>query len=128
MKRMVDGGIKMKQLHRQVWAVLLSILLLAGQMPAALADEAPAQGCAAHEAEKLPTVAATCAMTGLTEGSRCARCGEVLVAQVETEKLSHQPEVLPAVEATCTQPGLTEGSRCALCGEVLIPQLETEKL
>lgn len=35
----------------------------------------------AHAPEALPAVAATCTTPGLTEGSRCAFCGEVLTAQ-----------------------------------------------
>ena len=35
----------------------------------------------AHAPETLPAVAATCTTPGLTEGSRCALCGEVLTAQ-----------------------------------------------
>ncbi len=34
-----------------------------------------------HVPETLPAVAATCTTPGLTEGSRCALCGEVLAAQ-----------------------------------------------
>ena len=73
-------------------------------------------------------VAATCEAAGLTEGSHCSRCGEVLVAQKEVPAIGHAPEVIAAVPATCTAPGLTEGSRCSNCGEVLAAQEKTEAL
>ena len=38
-------------------------------------------------------VAPTCATTGLTEGSHCSRCNEVLVAQEEVAALDHYYQV-----------------------------------
>ena len=73
-------------------------------------------------------VAATCSSTGLTEGSHCDACGEVIVAQTVTDKIAHTEEIIPAVDATCSQAGLTEGTKCSACGEILVEQEETEKL
>ena len=42
-----------------------------------------------HTPEILPAVAATCTEPGLTEGSKCAACGEVLVAQETVPALDH---------------------------------------
>ena len=67
-------------------------------------------------------VEATCTATGLTQGSHCSVCGEVLVAQQEVAALGHTVVVDAAVEATCTATGLTEGSHCSVCGEVLVAQ------
>lgn len=81
-----------------------------------------------HEIVTDQAVAATCETAGLTEGSHCSRCGEVLVAQKEVPAIGHAPEVIAAVPATCTAAGLTEGSRCSNCGEVLAAQEKTEAL
>ena len=56
--------------------------------------------CAAVETEAIPkndmhapdtdaAVPATCKAAGLTEGSHCALCGKVFLAQTQTEKLAH---------------------------------------
>ncbi|MBQ3256556.1 MAG: hypothetical protein IJA67_03980 [Oscillospiraceae bacterium] len=73
-------------------------------------------------------VAPTCTQAGLTEGSHCSECGEVLTAQEEIAKLEHTAVVDEAVAPTCTQAGLTEGSHCSECGEVLTAQEEVAKL
>ena len=52
----------------------------------------------------------SCSKTGLTEGSHCSVCDEVLVAQVEAGKTNHTP----GAQATCT-----EDQICTACGEVL---------
>ena len=67
-------------------------------------------------------VDATCTSTGLTEGSHCDVCGEVLVAQEVVDMLPHTEVIDAAVDATCTSTGLTEGKHCEVCGEVLVAQ------
>ena len=67
-------------------------------------------------------VAPTCTETGLTEGSHCSACHEVLRAQETVPALGHTEAVLSAVAPTCTAEGKTEGKYCTVCGEVLIPQ------
>ena len=73
-------------------------------------------------------VPATCSATGLTEGSHCSVCGEVLVAQQVVEKLAHTPITDEAVAPTCSATGLTEGSHCSVCGEVLVAQQVVNKV
>ena len=69
-----------------------------------------------------PKVEATCTEDGLTEGSHCSVCGEILKAQEVIPATGHTAAVVPRVEATCTEDGLTEGSRCSVCGETLKAQ------
>jgi len=75
-----------------------------------------------HVEQKIPAVAATCTATGLTEGVKCAECGEILTAQQTIPRKDHQQEVLAAKAATCTENGLTSGLRCSVCGEILLKQ------
>lgn len=68
-------------------------------------------------------LSATCKDTGLTEGSHCSVCNEVIVAQTvipKTEEHTPVPDV--AVPATCKNTGLTEGSHCSVCNKVLVAQ------
>ena len=67
-------------------------------------------------------IEATCTETGLTEGSHCSVCKEVLVPQTVVDALGHTEVVDAAVEATCEDAGLTEGAHCSVCSEILVPQ------
>ena len=67
-------------------------------------------------------VAPDCAHTGLTEGSHCSVCGEVIIAQEVVPALGHKIVIDEAVAPDCTHTGLTEGSHCSVCGEVLKAQ------
>ena len=66
------------------------------------------------------SVTPTCTETGLTEGSHCATCGEVIVAQTTVDALGHTEVIDEAVAPTCTETGLTQGSHCSVCGEVIV--------
>ena len=63
-------------------------------------------------------VAATCTADGLTEGSRCAVCSEVLIPQTKIPALGHAEAADPDVLPTCTETGL-KGTLCTRCGDVL---------
>ncbi len=65
---------------------------------------------------------ATCTESGLTEGSHCEICGEVIKAQEVIPAKGHTAVVDPAVPATCTETGLTQGSHCSVCNEVIVAQ------
>ncbi|MBR5956927.1 MAG: leucine-rich repeat domain-containing protein [Salinivirgaceae bacterium] len=73
-------------------------------------------------------VSATCTESGLTEGSHCSVCNEVLVKQDTTAALGHTVVVDAAIAATCTEAGKTEGKHCSVCNEMLIAQTEIPAL
>ncbi len=76
-----------------------------------------------HNEVKLEAVAATCTATGLTEGLKCDRCGEVLVPQTVVPTIPHKNDLkLEAVKETCETWGLTEGVKCSVCGTITTPQ------
>lgn len=76
-----------------------------------------------HLEEVIKGKAATCTESGLTDGIKCSRCGEILVAQQVIPALGHDP--LPAVEENRIEPTETStGSYdsvvyCNRCGEEL---------
>ena len=67
-----------------------------------------------HEEVVVSGKDATCTNTGLTEGSRCSRCNEVLLEKQEIPLLEHNVVVDESKEPTCTNTGLTEGSQCSI--------------
>ena len=73
-------------------------------------------------------MAPTCTESGLTEGKKCAVCGEILIAQETVDAPGHTEEILPAVAPTCTESGLTEGKKCTVCGEILVAQETVDAL
>ena len=81
-----------------------------------------------HDAVIIAGKAATCTETGLTDGWKCNRCGEILEAQEVIPALGHTEEIDAAVAPTCTETGLTEGKHCSACGEVLVAQEEVPAL
>ena len=87
-----------------------------------MCDRCEAKLCTEHVEEIIPPVAPTCTETGLTEGKKCAICGEILLAQEVVDALGHAEVVDEAVAPTCTETGLTEGKHCSVCGEALVAQ------
>ena len=71
-----------------------------------------------------PEVKATCTKDGLTRGSHCAVCNEILVPQKPIPATGHKEEVVEAVAPSCEGTGLTEGVKCSVCGEILVAQEE----
>ena len=67
----------------------------------------PANG---HKAVTDAAVDATCTETGLTEGSHCETCGEVLVAQTVVPAKGHTP----GADANCN-----DAQTCTVCGTEL---------
>ncbi len=81
-------------------------------------EELPPQ----HDPETLVGYPATCTATGLTYGSVCKICEEVLEPQQEIPLLPHSELIDSAVSATCAKNGKTEGSHCDDCGLVFRAQ------
>ena len=73
-------------------------------------------------------VKSTCTLTGLSAGSHCDRCNEVLVKQNTVPALGHYVITQNVVEPTCSSSGLSEGSYCGRCNEVLVKQETLEQL
>ncbi len=73
-------------------------------------DSCGAVVCTEHTAVTDAAVGATCTTAGLTEGSHCSACGEVLVAQ----------ETIPALGHTI------ENDVCATCGGTFTPAIIVE--
>ena len=78
-----------------------------------------------HKAVKDAAVAATCTKDGLTKGSHCSVCGEILEEQKVVPATGHKEVKDAAVAAGCETEGLTEGSHCSKCGEVFVKQEKT---
>ena len=66
--------------------------------------------------------AATCAEDGLTDGTKCSVCGEILVKQEVIPATGHTEVTIKGKAATCTESGLTDGIKCSACGEILVKQ------
>ena len=82
----------------------------------------PGGGECTHEAEVVKGYDATCTVDGLSDGSKCALCGETIVEQEVIPATGHKEETVAGYAATCTVPGLTDGTKCAICGDVIVEQ------
>ena len=65
----------------------------------------------------------TCTNSGLTEGSKCSECSELLQAQEIIPALGHSKVIDAGIEATCEKNGLTDGAHCSECDAVLAEQV-----
>ncbi|MBQ8505776.1 MAG: leucine-rich repeat domain-containing protein [Clostridia bacterium] len=69
-----------------------------------------------HEKVVDPAVTPTCTTTGLTEGSHCSICGQILVAQQTISATGHTFDIWSIIkEPSCTEAGLEIGV-CS-CGQ-----------
>ena len=69
-----------------------------------------------HKPVTLEAVPATCTETGLTEGSKCSVCGEILVARQEVKALGHNYVETITKAATCEEDG-EKTFTCARCND-----------
>ena len=81
-----------------------------------------------HSSVTDEAVEASCTATGLTMGSHCKVCGEILTAQEVVPMKPHTYVADDPVSATCEHTGLTSGVHCAACGTVFLAQAETPAL
>lgn len=81
--------------------------------------------CKHTQTEVIEAVEPTCTKTGLAEGKKCSKCGEILVAQKKVNMLGHNEVFDQGVDSTCTEEGKTTGRHCARCGTVLVEQKPT---
>ena len=65
-------------------------------------------------------VAPSCTETGLTEGSHCSVCGDVIKPQSIIPALGHSYVAVQGTPATHFHSGTTDGIQCSRCGEWLI--------
>ena len=70
---------------------------------------------------------ATCTSTGLTDGSHCETCGEVIKAQ-EVIPMHPDTMVVKGYPATYEKDGLTDGVRCKRCGTWVVERQVIPKL
>ena len=82
-----------------------------------------------HSPLPLEAVEPTCGKDGLTGGSYCSECLEIISNQRIIPKTGlHTPITDPARAADCERGGLSEGSHCLDCGEVLVRQVSSPPL
>ena len=70
-------------------------------------------------------VAATCTETGLTAGSHCSVCNEVLVAQETVDALGHSYNSV-VTQPTCTEQGYTTYT-CSRCNDIKVDDYTAAK-
>ena len=84
----------------------------------------PATGV--HTPVNVPAVAATCLTKGLTAGTKCSVCEEILSGCEELNALGHDVQDVPAAEPTCDVNGLTAGRKCIRLGCDYVVTAQTE--
>ncbi len=89
-------------------------------------DERPTEAPSSEDTDELPTehihtpvtdspVAPTCTETGLTEGSHCSVCGEVIIHQSLIPSQGHELVYFVGKSATCTESGHDSYEECKRC-------------
>ena len=107
---------------------LLSITVIALALFAAVLFGACEKPCEHQNVLTVEGYSATCTEDGLTDGSYCADCGDVITEQKVIPALEHTAgDWIVDKEATCTETG-GKHKECVNCGEVLdtesIPVIE----
>ena len=74
--------------------------------------------CTDHVEEIIKGYAATCTEPGMTDGKKCAICGEILESQVVIDALGHKYEGV-VIAPDCVTGGCTTYS-CTVCGDTYV--------
>ena len=72
-----------------------------------------------HDEVTVTGYPSTCHQHGRSDGTRCQRCGMMVVPQTELPLAAHTPETVDEVAPTCATAGLSAYTRCTVCGQVL---------
>ena len=78
-----------------------------------------------HTEQTVKGKAATCTEAGLTDGVKCADCGEILTAQQEIKALGHDRVSHDAKAPTCTAVGWNAYETCTRCDYTTYSELPT---
>ena len=78
--------------------------------------------CAHTITEVIKGYDATCTTKGLTDGTKCKKCGVILEQQITIGHLGHAEVIDAAIPASCTTDGKTEGKHCSRCNQTLVAQ------
>lgn len=76
-----------------------------------------------HSVETLAEVLPTCTQSGLTEGQKCAVCGEILTAQTEIPAAGHTYRLLSITNENGEE---TDTYSCVTCGDSYIETAEIQ--
>lgn len=81
-----------------------------------------------HFPMSVAQVNATCTEDGLTLGSKCYVCGEILEGCEVIPATGHTETEVGRTEPDCVNPGYEEGVVCSVCGEVISGRVITPAL
>ena len=90
----------------------------------------PNPECSHSEVTLLASKSATCTESGLTEGSKCQKCGEILIAQEVINPTGHGEYLkkIDAKDATFDGEGNVEYWECSKCGKCYNDALSTNEI
>ena len=77
-----------------------------------------------HSEMTVPEVPATCTENGMSEYTKCTRCGAIIKAPTTLFAVGHKYVTVPEVPATCTSVGCTAYEYCSVCSEVKTEKTE----
>ncbi len=78
------------------------------------------EACYHENTVTIPGVPASCTKPGLSDGEKCADCGEIVKAQEEIPALGHTEETIPGTAPTFDNEGTSDGVKCSVCGMILV--------